>query len=128
MMSYLIQNKNQNPAGIFVVDSEGRIVSLNRKFIEMWNLPKHVIDLRDDTLTLDHVSKQCKYPHRFIAKVMKLHTYPKIEINETIDLKDGRVLECYSVPQWLEQKNVGRIWTFYEITAPRVTLPVLSYC
>ncbi|MBW4583914.1 PAS-domain containing protein [Aetokthonos hydrillicola Thurmond2011] len=124
-MSYSIQNKSQNPAGIFVVDSERRIVSLNRKFIEMWELPKHLIDLRSDTLTLNFVSKQCKDPHKFIAKVTKLYNYPKIEMNETIDLKDGRILECYSAPQWLEKENVGRIWTFQEIS-DRTNLPIYT--
>ena len=34
--------------GILVVDRQGRIVRYNQKFAEMWNIPRHIMESRDD--------------------------------------------------------------------------------
>jgi PAS domain-containing protein len=116
MISVNLRSTNQAVAGILVVDSKRRIVSLNRKFIEMWHLPKHIVVSQDDNQALAFVSEQLETPKRFFAEVSKLYKQLHLEIHDAIDFKDGRRFERYSQPLWVEGENIGRMWSFRDIT------------
>jgi hypothetical protein len=116
MINYLSQTISQaNGKGILVVDSNRRLVSLNRRLIEMWGFPKHLIASQDEKLALEFASSQMKNPNSFLKKVQKIYIDMEIEVHDTIKLKDGRIFERYSMPQRLEDTNVAIIWTFREI-------------
>ncbi|NEQ70203.1 MAG: hypothetical protein F6K21_32870 [Symploca sp. SIO2D2] len=115
IMPLLSKEKNQATAGILVVDSNRKIVSLNRKFIELWNLPKHVVVSRDDEQALEFASSQIEKPTSFIKQVRELYWQTKLEIHDIITLKDGRMLERYSQPQWSDTKYAGRVWICREV-------------
>jgi hypothetical protein len=119
MMSRLSQSKSQATTGLLVVDNHRRIVSLNRKFIEIWNLPRHLIASRDEDQALEFVSSQFEEPKSFIKKVRELNGQPDLESYDTIKFKDGRVVERHSQPQWLGEKYVGRVWICREISHSR---------
>lgn len=114
-MSYLSQAKSQALAGILLVDNNRRIVSLNRRFIEMWSFPKHLIVSLDDDLALEFASLQFKNPKSFLKKVQEIYIDTELEVYDTIKLKDSRMFERQSMPQYLEDKCVGRIWKFREM-------------
>lgn len=115
MMSYLTQAKSQALAGILVVDSNRRIVSLNRRFIEVWSFPKHLIMSLDEDLALEFASLQLKNPKSFLKEVQEIYVDMELEVYDTIKFKDGRMFERQSMPQYLEDKCVGRIWKFREM-------------
>src|SRR5207247_10395038 len=48
--------------GILVVDLQGRIVSFNRKFAELWRIPDSVLESKDGAQTLAFVLEQLKDP------------------------------------------------------------------
>ncbi|HTT08055.1 MAG TPA: PAS domain S-box protein, partial [Gammaproteobacteria bacterium] len=65
--------------GILVVNHEGRIISFNQQFVEMWRLSAAVIDLRDDNQALAFVLDQLKEPEQFLKKVRELYDQPEAE-------------------------------------------------
>ncbi len=103
--------------GILVVDLEGKIVTFNQKFGELWKIPQSVLSLRKDNRALDFVLSQIKYPEKFIAKIQELYSEPTAESFETLEFKDERVFERYSKPQMINNKPVGRVWSFRDVTA-----------
>jgi PAS domain-containing protein len=116
MRNYLSQTISQaNAKGILVVDSNRRVVSLNRRLLEMWGFPKHLIVSQSEKLALEFASSQLKNPNSFLKQVQEIYTHMEIEVHDTIKLKDGRIFERHSMPQRLEDTNVARIWTFSEI-------------
>ncbi len=115
MISRLSQGKSQTTAGLLVVDNQRKMVSMNRKFIELWSIPKYLLMSQDDDQALEFVSEQFDEPKSFLKEVRELYLQPDLEIHDTIKLKDGRRFERHSQPQWLEEKNVGRIWIFREM-------------
>jgi diguanylate cyclase (GGDEF)-like protein/PAS domain S-box-containing protein len=102
--------------GILVVDAGGRMVRLNRKFIEMWRIPEEVVAAGDDGLAIDYVVKQLKEPDQFMKKVADLYADPTAESYDILEFADGRVFERYSKPQRSEDEIVGRVWSFRDIT------------
>lgn len=118
-LSLLKATLDSTADGILVVNSKGKFVSFNKKFIKMWNIPKFIVKSGDDNEALKFVLDQVKYPDKFIKKVRQLYSQPDAESFDTIEFKDDRVFERYSQPQRIEGKSVGRVWSFRDITQQR---------
>jgi diguanylate cyclase (GGDEF)-like protein/PAS domain S-box-containing protein len=102
--------------GILVVDLKGKIISFNKKFLDMWKIPSHIIGSRDDSTVLRFVLDQFEAPDHFMKKIQELYAQPDAESSDILQFKDGRIFERYSRPQRIEEKCVGRVWSFRDIT------------
>jgi len=109
------QGKSQPNVGLLTVDEKGRMVSLNRRFVELWCLPKHLIMARDDKEALEFVSKQFEDSESFLKEIREIYEHPYFVIHDTIIRKNGKILERYSEPLFVDKKIVGRVWEFYEV-------------
>ncbi len=106
---------NSTADGLLVVDDDGQIVTYNRKFVEMWQLPADVVASGDDSRALAFVLDQLKHPARFVTRTMGLYAQPARESYDILEFKDGRVFERYSPPCPAEG-SAGRVWSFRDIT------------
>jgi PAS domain S-box-containing protein len=102
--------------GILVVDTEGKIVSYNRKFVEMWRLPEQLVAARVDAAVLQFVLDQLKDSDRFLKKVRDLYDQPDSQSYDWLEFKDGRVFERYSQPHRVGDVVIGRVWSFRDVT------------
>ncbi|MCX6905137.1 MAG: PAS domain S-box protein [Verrucomicrobia bacterium] len=105
------------PDGILVVDTEGRMVNFNQRFVHMWRIPKALIETRQDERALQFVLSQLKEPEAFLSKVKQLYATPDAESHDHIAFKDGRVFERFSSPQRVRGQVTGRVWSFRDVTA-----------
>ncbi|MFL6205197.1 MAG: putative bifunctional diguanylate cyclase/phosphodiesterase [Acidimicrobiales bacterium] len=115
-LSLLSATLDATADGILVVDLEGQITSTNRRFGEIWSIPRAILDARDDAAALGFAMSQLADPEVFARKVNELYAQPAAESYDTVLFKDGRVIERYSKPQLVGGEIVGRVWSFRDVT------------
>jgi diguanylate cyclase (GGDEF)-like protein len=106
--------------GILVVDGNGRWQSFNSNFVSMWRIPAGIVKTRDDELAIEFVLEQLEDPASFIAKIRELYETPDAESFDELRFKDGRIFERYSQPQRVDQRTVGRVWSFRDVTQQKL--------
>jgi len=112
----LLGTLNSTADGILVVDDKGRIASYNRKFLELWKIPEEVAASGDDNLALSTAIGYLKDPEAFMKKVRELYSEKEAESFDVLEFKDGRVFERHSIPLKVDEKSVGRVWNFRDVT------------
>jgi PAS domain S-box-containing protein len=103
--------------GILVVDVNGKMVSSNGRFAEMWGIPSDIMESRSDERALQSVMEKLADPEAFISEVKRLYATPDEKSRDEIALKDGRTFDRYSAPMLdADRKCFGRVWHFRDIT------------
>ena len=115
-ISLLTATLESTADGILVVDKDGRVSSVNNKFLSMWRIPASLAASGDDDKILASVLDQLKDHEGFIEKVKFLYSRPEAQSFDVLEFKDGRIFERYSQPQKMGDEVVGRVWSFRDVT------------
>ncbi|MBV8123237.1 MAG: diguanylate cyclase [Paucibacter sp.] len=102
--------------GILVVDMLGATTISNQRFVDIWQIPPHLLQSRDDAAMLDYVRGQLVEPQRFLQQVMDLYGHPDKTSHDVLHFRDGRVIDRFSFPQRLGTEVCGRVWAFRDVT------------
>ena len=106
--------------GIVLISPEGEIVSANRRFGELWNIPEEILNTRSNEAAMEVLKGQVADPDAFVKRARYLSHHTDEDVRDDIALKDGRVIERYS--KTLEDETgaiYGRIGYFRDVTEDR---------
>ncbi len=106
--------------GILLVDTKGKILSYNHRFVEIWNMPQHYVDSKDDEGALSFALTQLVNPDQFIEKVKWLYDHPdEISVDE-LEFKDGKIIQRHGYPVTAPDGSYyAWSWMFRDITEQR---------
>jgi two-component system, NtrC family, sensor kinase len=100
--------------GVLVVDPNGRRLQSNRRFAEMFNIPKEV---GDQNAMLECVRAQVQDPAAFFERIEYLSSHQSEKGRDEVHFKDGRSIDRYTAPlQGSDGRYFGRVWYFRDIT------------
>ncbi|HAZ48188.1 MAG TPA: hypothetical protein DDW76_17885 [Cyanobacteria bacterium UBA11369] len=102
--------------GILATKNGETIVTFNRRFVEMFDIPEAAIETRSLTAVQPLMLEQFKDPEQYLCQAKDLVAEPDAEAYGVFALKDGRIFERYSLPQRLGEKIVGRVCSFRDIS------------
>lgn len=114
-VSLLEATLNSTADGLLVVDLDGKVSTFNGRFLQIWGVTESALHMWD-SLLLEQVLGLLKEPEAFLAQVRELYANPEAESFDVIELRDGRVLERYSIPQRQRGVITGRVWSFRDVS------------
>ena len=106
-----------SPDGILVVDSEGRVRSFNKRYLEMWSIPSKVAALESAEEILRATRDQMTDPAKFEARIRSVLENRRRESHDIIELRDGRTFERFSASVYgPDDTYYGRVWNYRDIS------------
>jgi two-component system sensor histidine kinase/response regulator len=103
--------------GILVMNLGNDRVSFNQRFIDQWGIPPEYTRTPSRKAMLRYACKLVRDPAGFMSRVQYINEHPGLNTEDQIELRDGRVLERRSGPQFLDGKIIGRVTAFRDVTA-----------
>jgi diguanylate cyclase (GGDEF)-like protein/PAS domain S-box-containing protein len=103
--------------GIIAIGDGGRILTHNQRFLEMWRIPATMIATGDERLVITSVLDQLSDPDEFLRATDSLYAQPDAESVSTIEFRDGRRFERYSIGRRIEGVGNVRVSSFRDVTA-----------
>jgi PAS domain S-box-containing protein len=105
--------------GILATDDAAKVTGFNQRYVDMWRIPGEVIDSRDHRHLWEFCSKQFENPQQYLTRLDDIYQILPAESFDLLELRDGRVFERYSRIQVVNGRNIGRVWSFRDITERR---------
>src|SRR5581483_6185308 len=91
-LSILKAQQDATLDGILVVDAQGRVLSYNRRFLEIWGIPETAAASGDDNELLGYAAELVCDWDGFIDLVNHLYEHPhEVRTDDEVPLKDGRI-------------------------------------
>ena len=116
----LTTQMENSPDSILVVDETARVVTFNRRFVDMWNIPFICVG-GDDGRVLAAVTATVKDEAAFLTRVQHLYGHPKEIGHDELETKDGRFIERHSAGlHTADGMYLGRVWFFRDVTSIRL--------
>jgi signal transduction histidine kinase len=108
--------------GILVATHEGQIIFRNRRLSELWGLPDEAFTGTRDQAVLAMRGELAHGRQQDPLGGGADLDEPRVELPAGLDLRDGRMLECYGAPvNGADGQSYGRAWFFRDVTERRRT-------
>lgn len=102
--------------GILVTDYDAHVTGFNQQFVEMWRIPRDALATGSHQKLQDVVIPQIANQGAFRARLEQIYDQRPPETHDLLELTDGRIVERVSKIQRIADRNVGRVWSFRDIT------------
>ena len=101
--------------GILAIGPDENVITANQTFADMWNVPPSLLTSRKKGAIVSHLQAQLVDPARFPGASQQPQSI-LAKSDDVLELKDGRVFEYHSEPQWMRGAAAGRVSAFRDIT------------
>lgn len=102
--------------GILVVDLDGNYIASNRIFHEMWRIPRRMLRRGQEAAVVKFCMTQLADPDSAVKHALAFHQSSDPKSSVVVSLHEGRFFECVCMPQLIDGRTVGRVWSFRDIT------------
>jgi PAS domain S-box-containing protein len=100
---------------ILVTDAEGKVTDFNEKYLDMWKISREKVRAGTAGDLREPMRRNFADSQRFSARVAKIDSTAEASF-DLLKLNDGRLLEAFSKVLSVDDRNMGRLWTFRDVT------------
>jgi len=102
--------------GILVTDSRGRIRAFNRRFAQMWAVPRALLEQRDDAAIHEWLRSSVDGVEAYDARLRSLGHAPLAAATDRLQLRSRKVFERLAQPLWFRGVPMGRVYCFRDLS------------
>ncbi|WNG18709.1 PAS domain-containing protein [Cystobacter fuscus] len=107
--------------GVIVVDSHQKITAFNKRFQQLWRIPETApLENMDAIQAVLSCAPLVKDPERFVSRLREMFVLSNEEAVDSVELRDGRILERTTMPQRMGDTIIGRVWSYRDVTEERL--------
>jgi diguanylate cyclase (GGDEF)-like protein/PAS domain S-box-containing protein len=105
--------------GLLVTDEKGKILCYNQLYLDMWSMPRELIETASHKVIIQYCRELLKDPQQFERLTKDIYAaWPQTSFDLLL-FNDGRVFERYTKVKFVEGQKVGRVWSFRDVTERR---------
>ena len=104
--------------GILAMDNEGKVIKINQRFKELWQISPSILQNPDYQELLNLLTSQQVNPDLALQQVKSLIDSPVFDF-AILHCQDGRIIERTLTPMMLDGKQAGRLWVCRDVTKRR---------
>jgi PAS domain S-box-containing protein len=101
---------------IVVADRTGTIIDYNEKYVRMWHHDAGTLRGRDHHELVREMSEHFENRAAFLERVASIYAADEQESYDVLRIPDGRVVERFSRPLFVDGGIAGRVWSFHDIS------------
>lgn len=106
-----------SPDGLLLAGPDGKWLSFNPVFVEMWDFPPEILEKKCVEQTLSWICSQVAEPQPFHAALVALADGLAERFNGSLLLQDGRVIDYECVPvRCSRNSDLGWIWHYRDVS------------
>ncbi|MDB6060923.1 MAG: two-component hybrid sensor and regulator [Verrucomicrobiaceae bacterium] len=102
--------------GVLVTSETAEVLEFNEQYLQLWNLPRPLVESRQHKMVVREIAQRFADPEQFLARIAEIYATAPPATFDRLELKDGRIFERTTKVQYIEQRPVGRVWSFHNIT------------
>lgn len=118
-LSILRATMDATAEGILVTDEEGNVLRHNELYLQLWPIDRRMASSGAHSELMAFCAAFLKEPHEFLRKTAQIYAEWPPDSYDLLELTDGRVLERYSKIHYIEDRHIGRVWSYRDVTARR---------
>jgi PAS domain S-box-containing protein len=107
--------------GILVTNEVGKVIDFNEKYVQMWRIPREIIHGCEHRQLLETIGQEFMDVQPVRDRLDEIYAFSPSESFDSLELADGRVFERYSKIQVVNERKVGRVWSFRDISRQKKT-------
>ena len=98
-----------------LVTDEVKVMDFNQKYIDMWKVPREVLEEGVARKVRQLMSQNFAEPQHYLTGIEEITVAGK-EGFDILELKDGRMVERHSQILTIDGQRVGRVWNYRDVT------------
>ena len=102
--------------GILVLDYNLKIIHINNRFKQLWNIPNEILLERDGLKLANYIKYQLSEPEPFVQRILFIID-SLVENRDEIYLKNGKIFEQNFNPLIIDNNLSGMVWSYRDITS-----------
>lgn len=102
--------------GILTCNLHGEVRAFNQRLAQIWQLPRELLLRRDDAAIRSHMESQVLDGAAYRVRQAAIAHEPMAETTDILHLRNGMTVEQRSVPQLLQGRPAGRVYSFRDIS------------
>lgn len=102
--------------GVLTCNLHGEVRAFNQRLAQIWQLPRELLLRRDDAAIRSHMEAQVLDGEAYRARLASIAQEPMLETTDILRLRSGATVEQRSVPQLIQGRPAGRVYSFRDIS------------